>query len=72
MGNLDLALPLCEEALAGRRRVMGNAHPNMLDPINNMAILRNDMGEHMRPACSGDDDARGRGGAAADTGRGPP
>ena len=32
-GKLDEALPLLEEALEGRRRVLGDDHPNTLETI---------------------------------------
>ena len=59
MSNGDLALPLYEKSLARRRRVLGNTDPHTLTSINNMALLRGDMGEYeaaatlMREALAG-------------------
>jgi hypothetical protein len=41
-----LALPLCEEAVARRRRVLGNANVDTLISMNSMSNLYDDMGRH--------------------------
>ena len=54
-----MTLALCEEALAGRRRVLGNAHLHTLDSVIIMALVRDAIGEHavaatlMREALAG-------------------
>ncbi|MFO0888290.1 MAG: tetratricopeptide repeat protein [Isosphaeraceae bacterium] len=38
-GRLSEAEPLCLEALAGRRRILGEAHPDTLRTMTNLAVL---------------------------------
>jgi tetratricopeptide (TPR) repeat protein len=44
-GKLGEAEPLYREALAGRRRSLGDEHPSTLTSINNLAILLSDQGK---------------------------
>lgn len=46
IGAYDLALPLVQEALDGRRRVLGNLHPDTLHSTGGLGILRCKMGDH--------------------------
>jgi hypothetical protein len=43
-GRLDEARPLYDEALAGRRAALGDAHPDTLTSINNLGLLLADAG----------------------------
>lgn len=46
IGLYPAALPLQESALATRRRVLGDEHPDTLTSINNMGYLLQAMGKH--------------------------
>ncbi|XRB16584.1 EF-hand domain-containing protein [Pseudoscourfieldia marina] len=45
-GKYDDAEPLHREALDGRRRELGDAHPDTLMSINNLALLLDDQGKY--------------------------
>lgn len=45
-GKLEDAEPLCVEALAGCRRVLGDSHPSTLAAISNLASLLSARGKH--------------------------
>jgi tetratricopeptide (TPR) repeat protein len=47
-GEYDRALPLCEECLAKRKRVLGEDHPDTLTSLNNLAGLFESKGEYDR------------------------
>jgi eukaryotic-like serine/threonine-protein kinase len=38
-------LPLLEQALAARRRVLGDDHPDTLTLMNNLALTRHALGD---------------------------
>ena len=40
MGQLKAAEPLLDEALAGRRRVLGDQHPSTLNALSHMMNVR--------------------------------
>ena len=42
---MEEAAPLFREALNGRRRILGDDHPNTLTSINNMAVLLEAQGK---------------------------
>jgi hypothetical protein len=44
-GRLFEAKPLYRDALEGRRRVLGNDHPNTLTSMNNLAVLLKAQGK---------------------------
>lgn len=39
------ALPLCREALAGRRHVLGNLHLDTLNSISDLGLILHGLGE---------------------------
>ena len=45
-GKYDQALPLYEEALALRGRVLGQDHPNYAQSLNNLALLYDSQGKY--------------------------
>ena len=45
MGELQEARELYDEALQGRREVLGDHHPDTLNLISNMGLLLQGMGE---------------------------
>jgi len=45
LGDLDGARELHEQVLAGRRRVLGDHHPDTLMSRNNLAAVRRELGE---------------------------
>jgi hypothetical protein len=47
-GDYDHALPLFEECLAKRKRVLGEDHPDTLSSLNNLASLLDDKGDYDR------------------------
>ena len=47
-GEYDRALPLYEECLSKRKRVLGDEHPDTLKSLNNLAALFYCKGEHDR------------------------
>ena len=47
-GEYDRALPLYEDCLEKRKRILGDDHPHTLDSINNLADLLQDQGEYDR------------------------
>jgi tetratricopeptide (TPR) repeat protein len=47
-GEYDRALPLHEECLAKRKRVLGDEHPDTLQSLNNLALLFKRKGEYDR------------------------
>ncbi len=47
-GEYDRALPLYEECLAKRKRVLGDDHPDTLISLNNLASLFYNKGEYDR------------------------
>jgi lipopolysaccharide biosynthesis regulator YciM len=47
-GKYDPALPLYEECLAKRKRILGDDHPDTLHSLNNLANLFRNMGEYDR------------------------
>ena len=47
-GEYDRALPLYEECLAKRKRVLGDDHPDTLMSLNNLAVLFDSKGEYDR------------------------
>ena len=47
-GEYDRALPLYEECLAKRKRVLGDEHPDTLTSLNNLAGLFYSKGEYDR------------------------
>ena len=52
-GKYDDAEALYREAIEGRRRVLGDAHPSTLDSTNNLAVLLKDLGRYAEaePLC---------------------
>ncbi len=50
LGLYDAALPLQERALATRRRVLGEDHPQTLSSINQMGVLLDSQASWMRPS----------------------
>ena len=48
MGDYDRALPMHEECLAKRKRVLGEDHPDTLTSLNNLAGLFESMGDYDR------------------------
>ena len=50
---LEEAAELYREALAVRRRVLGDAHPDTLISMNNLGVLLQDQGE-LEEAAEGD------------------
>jgi hypothetical protein len=60
-GRLDGARPLYEQALAGSRAALDEAHPSTLSSVNNLGLLLKDQGRWTRRIrCSS---RRWRGGA---------
>ena len=47
-GMYDRALPIYEDCLAKRKRVLGEDHPDTLALLNNLAFLFESMGEYDR------------------------
>jgi hypothetical protein len=45
LGDLEGAHVLHDQALAGRRRVLGDDHPDTLQSTNNLAAIRRELGE---------------------------
>jgi hypothetical protein len=45
LGDLDVAHTLHEQALASRRQVLGDDHPDTLQSMNNLAAIRQELGE---------------------------
>jgi hypothetical protein len=45
LGDLDGARMLLEQALAGRRRVLGDDHPATLTSMNNLAAVKQQLEE---------------------------
>ena len=45
LGDLDGARQLHEQALAGRWRVLGDDHPDTLESMNILAVVRRELGE---------------------------
>jgi tetratricopeptide (TPR) repeat protein len=48
IGDIDRALPLCEECLEKRKRVLGEDHPDTLNTLNNLAGVFALKGEYDR------------------------
>jgi len=46
MGMYDAALPLMQQALATRRRVLGDDHPETLRSLNSLGFLLEESGKH--------------------------
>jgi hydrogenase maturation factor HypE len=44
LGELEGALKLQEQALTGRRRVLGENHPKTLESMKNLAAIRDALG----------------------------
>jgi lipopolysaccharide biosynthesis regulator YciM len=47
-GEYDRALPLYEECLVKRKRVLGDEHPDTLQSLNNLAVFFKSKGEYDR------------------------
>ena len=45
MGDLEGALPYLEQALAVRKKVLGEEHPDTAQSLNNMGALLKAMGK---------------------------
>jgi hypothetical protein len=44
----DRALPLYEECLAKRQKILGDDHPDCLQSLSNLAVLLHNSGEYKR------------------------
>jgi hypothetical protein len=44
LGDLQGAYDLLEKALAGRRRMLGDSHPDTLTSMSNLARVRRELG----------------------------
>jgi tetratricopeptide (TPR) repeat protein len=48
MGDYAKALPLYEQALAIRKKILGLEHPQTATSINNLAMLHYSMGDYVK------------------------